>query len=319
MNIIITPIVYLLLFGLLLFFGMAMLSPFETREWWKLSALEKGKQPPTWKKEDNDSSMYIIYLTAIGGVSADEISSRERQFLAGVEEQLQTAVFIDDVFPFSVSNNALTGERLFAKIWRYIHAARRKGSATGVFLSSLIFARNLFQVGVSGDPRYGPIYNVGVAKELIRSLLEHGYPPNSGKPIVVMGWSGGGQIAIGVVRYLSEGLNAPVSVMSIGGVMAADPSIAYVDKLYHLQGSRDKFPNLGEILYPGRWPFLKKTEWSKAKEDGRFITVVPGPMRHTGKEDYFDHHTTLPNGQTYLERTTEAVADLLKMNFQNEQ
>jgi len=312
MSIIITPIVYLVIFGLLLLFAMAILSPFETREWWKIAPLKKGEQPPTVKAEDNDSSIYIIYLTAIGGVSADEISSREQRFLAGLEEQLETAVFIDDVFPFSVSNNPLTGDRHFSKAWNYIHEARRRGSIVGGLLSSLIFVRNLLQVGVSGDPRYGPIYNVGVAKELIRSLLKHGYPPNSGKPIVVMGWSGGGQIAIGVVRYLSEGLHAPVSVMSIGGVMAADPGISYVDKLYHLQGSRDSFPKLGEILYPGRWAFLKNTEWSKAKKNGRFTTIVPGPMRHTGKEDYFDRHSTLPDGQTYLERTIEAVADLLK-------
>lgn len=312
MSIIITPIIYIVIFGLLLFFGMAILSPFETREWWKLSDLKRGVQPPTIKKEDNDSSVYIIYLTAIGGVAADEISSRERRFLTGLEEKMETAVFIDDVYPFSVSNNPLTGDRFFSRSWRYIQTARRRGSIMGELLSSLIFARNLLQVAVSGDPRYGPIYNVGVAKELVRSLLKHGYPPNSGKPIVVMGWSGGGQIAIGVVRYLREGLHAPVSVMSIGGVMAADPGIAYVDKLYHLQGDRDKFPKLGEILYPGRWAFLKNTEWSKAKKNGRFVTISPGPMRHTGKEDYFDRRATLPNGQTYLERTIEAVADLLK-------
>ncbi len=99
--------------------------------------------------------------------------------------------------------------------------------------------------------------------------------------------------------------------MSIGGVMADDPSIAYVDKLYHLQGDRDQFPKLGAILYPGRWAFLKNTEWNKAKKDGRFITVSPGPMRHTGREDYFDRHSTLPDGQTYLDRTVETVADLL--------
>lgn len=314
MSIIITPIVYIVIFGLFLFFAMAILSPFETREWWKLSDLKQGVQPPTIKKEHNDSSVYIIYLTAIGGVAADEISSRERRFLTGLEEKMETAVFIDDVFPFSVSNNPLTGDRFFSRLWRYIQAARRRGSIMGELLASLIFARNLLQVAVSGDPRYGPIYNVGVAKELIRSLLEHGYPPNSGKPIVVMGWSGGGQIAIGVVRYLSEGLHAPVSVMSIGGVMAADPGIAYVNKLYHLQGDRDNFPKLGEILYPGRWAFLKNTEWSKAKKNGRFVTISPGPMRHTGREDYFDRHTTLPDGQTYLERTIETVADLLKMD-----
>ena len=313
MSIIITPVVYIVIFGLLLFFGMAILSPFETREWWKLSDLKRGVQPPTIKKEDDDSSVYIIYLTAIGGVAADEISSRERRFLTGLEKKMETAVFIDNVFPFSVSNNPLTGDRVFSRLWTYIHAARRRGSAVGGLLSSLIFARNLLQVGVSGDPRYGPIYNVGVAKELIRSLLERGYPPNSGKPIVVMGWSGGGQIAIGVVRYLREGLRAPVSVISIGGVMAADPGIAYVDKLYHLQGDRDNYPKLGEVLFPGRWAFLKNTEWSKAKKNGRFVTICPGPMRHTGREDYFDRRATLPNGQTYLERTIEAVADLLKI------
>ena len=84
-------------------------------------------------------------------------------------------------FPFSVTNNPLNGERSLGWLWQRIHNSRlgRRGSV----LAMLIFVRNLFQVGVSSDPRYGPIYNVGVARELMRSLLRHGYPPDSGIPI----------------------------------------------------------------------------------------------------------------------------------------
>ncbi len=219
------------------------------------------------------------------------------------------AVIVDNVFPFSVTNNPLNGERQLAWLWQKIHNSRMRGQAT--ILSGLIFVRNLLQVGVSGDPRYGPIYNAGVAREIGRSLIRHGYEIQSGKPIAVMGWSGGGQIAIGVARYINQAFETPVDVVSIGGVMADDPGIGYVNRLIHLQGSKDHFPDLGKILYPGRWPFLSNTAWNQAKRSGIIEVYDPGPVHHTGRKDYFDRHATLPNGQSYLDKTVELIVTAL--------
>jgi hypothetical protein len=222
---------------------------------------------------------------------------------------LPEAVIIHDIFPFSVTNNPLNGERQFGWLWERIHKGRLKGRP-GI-LSALIFARNLFQVGVSADPRYGPIYNVGVGHEIARSLFRHGYPLEGGIPIVVMGWSGGGQIALGVGRYLAEGLNAPVYVISIGGVLNSDPAIAYVSHLYHLEGSKDNFPRIADLLFPGRWSIVTYSPWNQARRQGKITFLDPGPMRHTGRGDYFDSRSQLPNGQSHVDRTVTVIGAIV--------
>ncbi len=303
----------LLFLGLFLLLLMALISPFESLSWWAGWSKRSHKKSELNKpilQHSNSVKHYIVYLTAIGGISAEDISKRERLFLAGIHEQLPNTTIIDDVFPFSVTNNPLNGERQLGWLWQKIHTRRRAGHFG--LLTGLIFVRNLLQVGVSGDRRYGPISNAGVAREIARSLVRHGYVVDSGHPIAIMGWSGGGQIAIGVARYLNQALQAPVNVVSIGGVMADDPSIAYVNRLIHLQGSKDALPNLGKILYPGRWPFLPNTPWNKAERDGTIQNINPGPFRHTGKNDYFDRHATLPDGQTFLDKTVSEIATALK-------
>lgn len=318
MNLILEPLSFLISLGLLLLFFMAIFSPLEALGWWagwsdksvdiEHSALTAYLDHPG-DITPSPAEYFVIYLTAIGGISAEDISGRERRFLAGLQDKLPGTVIIDDVFPFSVNNNPLNGERQLAWLWQKIHNSRLRGR--GSLMAALIFVRNLLQVAVSGDQRYGPIYNVGVAHEIAQSLVRHGYPLGKAKPIIVMGWSGGGQIAIGVGRYLNQSLNAPVQVVSIGGVMADDPSIAYIDHLYHLQGSADKLPLLGKILYPGRWPFLRYTPWNKALREGKITVIDPGPMHHTGRNDYFDRRATLPNGQSYLDKTIEVIANSL--------
>jgi len=303
--------------ALLLIFIFALLSPFEALGWWAGWG-KRGLEPSPPSDEEMAEAQetvapyYIVYLTAIGGVSAEDISKRERVFLARLKEALPDAMIVTDVFPFSVTNNPLNGERLLGWLWRRIHQSRMKRSLKGTLFGSLIFLRNLLQVAVSADPRYGPINNVGVANEIAKSLVRHGYPLGSGAPIVVMGWSGGGQIAVGVARYLNQGLNAPVYVVSIGGVLTDDPAVAYVRRLLHIQGSKDKFPSIGDILYPGRWRIVPHSAWNRALAAGKIITVDPGPMIHTGRGDYFDYRATLANGQTHVERIVELIADFIR-------
>jgi len=313
MSLIHEPIYCLVSLGLLLLIIMALLSPFEALGWWA-GWTKKGLEPPALEtnpvKSESAADFYIVYLTAIGGISAEDISSRERRFLKRLTEALPGKVaIVDDVYPFSVTNNPLNGERQLSWLWQRIHNSRLGGK--GSALAGLIFVRNLLQVGVSGDSRYGPIYNVGVAREIALSLLKLGYPVGSGKPIAVMGWSGGGQIAAGVVPYLFKSFAAPIDVISIGGVITDEPGVGYVNHLYHLQGSKDKFPNITGILYPGRWSFVKHSTWNTALRKGKITVINPGPMKHTGREDYFDYKSKLPDNQSFLDKTVSVISDAL--------
>ncbi len=307
----------------LLLFLMALLSPLEALSWWagwsghapnpttlSREALEEVKAQQHNKRSRKNPSYFLVYLTAIGGVSAHEIAYREQVFLKKLQEALPEAVIVSDVFPFSVTNNPLTGERLFGWLWRKIH--ERRQTITGGMLASFIFARNLFNVAVSADPRYGPINNAGVAREISKSLYRNHYPLDGGAPIVTMGWSGGGQIAVGVAPFLELGMDGPVYVVSIGGVLTDDPGIAFVEHLWHLQGNKDRFPLIGDILFPGRWPIVRHSAWNKFKQAGKLTVIDTGPMVHTGKGDYFDPKSTLPNGQPHVEKTVEIIAEAVR-------
>ena len=309
------PLLCLFSIGLLLFVLLAMASPLEALGWWsgwskRQVASARPSEFALLPAPASDADFFIVYLTAIGGISADDISKRELTFLAHLQAQAPTAEIIHDVFPFSVTNNPLNGERQLSWLWQKIHNTRMGGKKS--FVSTLIFVRNLLQVGVSSDPRYGPIYNVGVAREIALSLLRNGYRPASGKPITVMGWSGGGQIAVGVVPYLHQALDAPVYVVSVGGVMADDPGVVFMEHMLHLQSAKDKIPDIGKLLFPGRWPMVRYSGWNQALADGRITIIDPGPMIHTGRGDYFDYKAKLPDGRTHVEKTTALIGEFIR-------
>ena len=89
------------------------------------------------------------------------------------------AVVIDDIFPYSVNNLALTGQPYFSRIWRWALARKRYGPALAGYLINI---RNLFQVGIAIDHRYAPLYGQAMAEVFLDSLLRYQYDPESKVP-----------------------------------------------------------------------------------------------------------------------------------------
>ena len=309
----------------ILFIIMALLSPFESLGWWagwskqtvdreltgerdNIKHTLNMSAEPGFKGTKREAQHYLVYLRGIATAVAAP-SRREQGFLDYLSDILPGSKIISDVFPYSATNNPLTGERTFARWYELLHKARNRYRNS--LFAAIFVMRNLLQVGVSGDQRYGPIYNAGIAREISYSLMQQGYSYRRPAPIWVMGWSGAGQIALGAARYLRQLFQARVYVISIGGVLLDDPGIADITHLYHLEGSKDNFPRLGDLLSPGRWPFIRYSPWSKASKEGRITVINPGPMKHTGRDDYFDHKALLPNGQTHAQRTAEVIARLI--------
>src|SRR6201999_4451186 len=121
----------------------------------------------------------------------------------------------------------------------------------------LVNLRNIFQVAVSVDHRYGPFFNLGAAEGIVSALQAHGYRVGSGCPLVLIGYSGGAQVSLGTATYLASLVKAPIQVISIGGVMSADPGCYSIQHLYHLFGAADTMDRIGKIAFAGRWPLMK--------------------------------------------------------------
>lgn len=311
------------LLGLLLFFVflLALLSPLEALSWWagwskqelrlRMPEPAEDSSVDTRPDETRPASSYIVYLSGILAFS-NEPGHRELALMEGIAARLPgDEVVIGDVFPYSVMNNPLNGERTLKWLWNWLKDHQAGINNPFNVYNLLILARNLFQVAVSADPRYGPINNVGVAAEIARSLFRHGYPPGSGKPVYLIGYSGGGQISVGAARYLHAALHAPIYVIGLGGVFTGDPGIASVAHLYQLKGRRDFILYLGNLLFPGRWPILPHSPWNRARREGRITEIDPGPVWHFGPRDYFGRSAKLPDGTSYSDRTADLVVQAI--------
>jgi hypothetical protein len=311
-------LVQLLGIGLVLLLIAGLLAPFESLGWWAgwfghadqdLDMTLALEQEPAEREASEEVEHYLVYLSGIGVIAGDALGASEVGFLDALRARIPGVVLVDDVFPYAMNNCGLTGQRTFASLWRWIRQRNLKGK--GGILAMFINARNVFQVMVSADRRYGPIYNFGISKVILQHLLGQGYRLGSGKRVTLIGFSGGGQISIGAAAYLQPVLEAPLRVVSIGGVMADDPGLNQVEHLSHLYGTKDSIQKVGQMAYAGRWPLLPHSPWNRAKADHK-ITLIPlGPIGHTGHGGYFDPASHLEDGRSFLEQTVEAVAQAI--------
>jgi len=307
--------VTILLIGLLLFVLLALISaPLEALGWWSNRGADEAAETvqEILAADDGDDTPepyehYVVYLSGIGAIDGYSIPGEELPLVEALEALPNTAV-VRDVFPYSVTNKGLTGQRALSWLWSRIEKIRLKKPEA--VAGMLINGRNAMQLFVSSDRRYGPAYNLGTAREVLEALRRKGYQADGGKPVTLIGWSGGAQISIGAAWYLGMG-KIPIRVVSIGGMMSDDPGLARVDQLWHLRGSHDIFEKLGGIMFAGRWPKAVFSPWSDALAEGRIDVIDLGPMHHNGKAHYFDDKTIGPDGRSYLQVTIDAVVAVL--------
>jgi hypothetical protein len=300
------------LLGLLIW---AALAPFEGLGWWAGWFGDKIYNEDTSAllsstPNDPDADSYIVFLSGVARVSGETFSRREQNFLRRLSEVMPGTVVIDNIFPYSVNNLPLTGQPVFAGLWRW--ALRRKLSRHWLegLAGYLINVRNIWQVAISVDKRYGPIYNQAMAQVIISALAQRGYDPDRRRPVMVIGYSGAGQIAVGTATYLKEELGAPIFVISLGGIFGSDVGLLAADHVYHLYGTADRSQRLGKILSPGRWPFFFYSAWNRALRMGRISEICLGPISHAGETGYLTTSRKLPDGLSHLEKTVQTIASL---------
>lgn len=302
-----------------------LLAPLESLGWWTreghedaqtLQALNReafrrastqpngsGTNPPA-----GDVGHYLVFLSGIGISSSDTLPYKEVAVVDALEARIGGTRMIKDIYPYSPQGRGLTAERPFAWVWRRLVVLKQTDKPAKI--AFLINFRNAFQCFVSYDQRYGPVYNLGVAEQIWQALRSRGYDPEHPRPVTILGWSGGAQVAVGAAWYLAA-LGIPVYVLSMGGIFGNDPGIERVSHLWHLYGSKDRAHVLGALASPGRWGILRDSAWNRAIQEGRVTKINIGPMTHSGEYNYFAPGPPMPDGRAPWEHTVDAIMDVL--------
>ncbi|HEY9845934.1 MAG TPA: hypothetical protein V6D03_07020 [Candidatus Caenarcaniphilales bacterium] len=290
-----------------------------TLVWWLSQEAESlsrkqersGILPPQGiiSKTRSPRNCYIIFLPGVGDFSADQLTPGEAVFMDRLVQAHLNCVAVRDIFPYSAANESLGGERLLAPLWRFAEEAE----GWLAIADTLIKVRNLWRFAISADPRYGPIYNQGTATAILEHMeAKPPIPLNSHQPtqIILLGTSGGVQMALGAATYLQEWLDARIIVLSIGGVFAGTNGFDAVERVYHLQGRQDWIEDLGVILFPARRPWARNSPFNQARLQGRYIVQSSGPHAHDGAQGYFGENLVTARGISYVDLTLTRINQL---------
>lgn len=265
-----------------------------------------GGAGPVPGETPHEPSCWIVYLSGVGSLSGEQRTRREVAFLHALDERLPGAAVVSDVFPYGPGGLPLTRRRTMSGLWRQLGRLRRTPVRAVLMVVQL---RNMFQVLVSADSRYGPLYNYALARQILAGLARAGRRRGVRTPVIVIGTSGGGQIAVGAASYLKSLLASPVEVVSIGGVIASDPGLLRVDRVTHVRGSLDRVQSLGGIVFPARWGINRGSAWQRGRRSGTVRVIDVGPVAHRGHGGYFDTVSHMPDGRSPQEHVLDIVAD----------
>lgn len=298
----------------LLFIVVAVAVPLSVLTWWAGWSRRAGPAtPPAPPAPEAPPAPgpFLVYLSGIGDISGEYQTRYEDELLAAVAGRVPGLVVITDVFAYSVENLSMTSQRELGWFWAWVNQVRlRKGSPLkGV--GKLINMRNMLHIAVSADRRYGPVYNYGVAEMILQGLVRRGYVAGSGATVTLVGYSGGGQIALATSGYVQASLRAPVQVVSLAGIMNSSSSLATISGLTHLYGTVDRQHRLGGLIFPARWPIFPGSHWGRAAAGGKIRLRCLGPMAHSGRGSYLDATTLLPDGRSYRDATADAIGELI--------
>ncbi|NDJ17288.1 hypothetical protein [Myxacorys almedinensis] len=320
------------LFGLagILLLIWGTLAPIGTLVWWVSQSAEslglKEEEEQKRLRSSNSASQgatgsanskaanskidcYIVYLSGVGDFSTDQLLSGEKFFLDQLEQLHPNCVTVRDVFPYSAANESLGGQRLLAPLWEAIEEADGWLKNADV----LIKIRNLWRFAIAADDRYGEVYGRGIATAIVdRMNAVHPVSSSPRQPInlILLGTSGGVQVALGAVPYLHDRLPARLTVVSLGGTFDGEAGFETADEVYQLKGDNDWVPILPRVVFASRWRWTIGSPFNQARQQGRYHFLESGPHEHDGDQGYFGVENINGTETTYVGLTLQKVNQL---------
>ena len=294
-----------------------LVAPLQALGWWAGWYGDQIAPPPASQgkgpRARSSVSRYVVYLDGIGQ-SSSKYTPDVETFLDALAPRLPKGTrLVRGLMVYSVLNRPLDDDVVWAYFWKFVDKLRFANPAS--LLGMFVNLRNVLIVGVSADSRYGPIYNYGIARLLNDGLLANGYQPRSGVPVTLIGYSGGGQMSVAAVSFLRRALDAPVDVISLGGVMTGSAKFLDLEHLYHLVGDKDPVEPIGPLMFWSRWKIFPLSNWNRAMRLGRISCRSLGPVAHQVPGGMFDPNARLSSGKTFLQHTVDMIITVLNGTF----
>jgi len=236
------------------------------------------------------AAAYVVYLDGIH-VRAESHPPRISLFLERLMGKLGNRVMlITNVDPYVVMADGLPSARISGALWRrlFYFSEDHNNLLVRGFCTLLVQAYNILRVAISSDWRYGIIYNYEIALAIALQLEAAGFRPGQPAAIILLGYSGGGQIALGASDYLARICGQPVQIISLAGVFSGNPSLEGVEHWLCLQGGSDPLGGvLSALLFPGRSCLRPHSSWNRACLSGRVERRRIRSMGHCGHNGPF--------------------------------
>jgi hypothetical protein len=227
---------------------------------------------------------YVIYLDGIHQYSFDH-PPRVTAFLSELEARLAPGVQLLRGFEtYTLLPVPLAEDRGGAWFWRRLFALQDHHPSRFVrsLTTALVQANNVIKVGISSDRRYGPIRHYELALKIAQRLAHAGFHPRDGASLVLLGYSGGAEMAFGAADYLQRLCPVPLRIVCFCGVFSGNHPLERVESIGQVVGGGDRVAALGTVAYPGRSPLWPLSRWRRALRAGRVQRRgIPG-MAHSG-------------------------------------
>ncbi|PSR17125.1 hypothetical protein C8255_14185 [filamentous cyanobacterium CCP3] len=299
----------------LFFLAWGTIAPISTLSWWLRDGNRLAQQRPELPKEDvaagTGPPCYLVFLAGVGNVADVDLAPGEDVFLTQMAAAVPDCVVVRRVFPYSAVSDNVGGQPFFRWVWQLTN----RGAGEDDPLRIVLKIRNLWRMALSADSRYGRAYNRGAAATILeRMAATEAVPLEADEPfqLVLVGTSGGAQVALGAAPYLQQWLPVEITVLSFGGVFGGQTGFNAVEQVYHFYGQNDWIDNLGVVLFPSRWEWTFGSAFNQAQRAGRYEAIAIGPHAHDGDRGYFGQALVGSEapGDTYLDLTLEQVKSL---------
>ena len=274
--------------------------------------IHRNRIPPDNKvrQPNPDSDAFVLFLSGVGRVSASTMSRREQGILHRLAELCDSAVLLDDVFAYSINNLPLVTHRRLSPMWRWALRHKLKKRLHNSILGYLINLRNILHILISADSRYAMVYNRGCAHVITDHLQQYGYDLARPKPLVIVSYSGAGQIAAGAVQHLSDEYRLPVYVLMLACFFTGS-GVDRANHVWEFIGSVDQAYRFCLLFSPSRWLIPRLSLWRRLTAAGRTTRIDMGAMKHTGRGGYLDRNSVTPEGVPFIDATAMAMADVI--------
>ena len=226
----------------------------------------------------------IIYFDGIHQADRSH-PPRIAAFLEMLESHLPSdSLLIKSLSSYTNDNTSLEIDPAAGRVLRSLKQwdGPQEGALKPLLKEIVVQVNNVIKVGILSDSRYGPIVKYQQAIKVYQLLAERvDMSTLIGSEIILLGYSGGGQMALGSAAYLSQMCKTKVSVFTLCGVYSGNQELKSLSKITTIQGLKDPVAGLCRFLFPRRI-FYSLSKWTRAERSGRVKRIVIKDMTHNG-------------------------------------